>query len=274
VINICDLEKILDRKTQEKIAEYISCGGTAIIYPTLPLYDMNGEKCEVLKELVEVKIKRNQDGGFAKIFDIDCIACSSSQIYEPSKDSIVLGSLESTTETVAFEKKVGKGRAIVLGVNVSMNFIHHISFTDKLALYAGIEKIVQAQELSVAVKKSSEGYIIFVNNFDEYPKPLDMSLNGKSVFEGEEAVIGARSGLILPYRLTLNRKNEIVFSSCEIEQIDGDRIKFLCRNSNEVIKLARKAEKVICAGYEVTELKDGVVYRLKNCQGSNVEFNI
>ncbi len=264
----------MDRKTQEKIARYILQGGTAIIYPSLPLYDMNGEKCEVLKDLLKVEIKRNQDGGFAEIFDIDCIACNSSQIYETSEDCVILGELESTSETVAFEKKVGKGRVVVLGINISMNFVHHISFVDKLALYAGIKKIVQAQELSVTVKKGNEGYIIFVNNFDEYPKPLEMLLNGKSVFEGEEAVIGARSGLILPYRLTLNRKNEIVFSSCEIEQIDGDRIKFLCRNSNEVIKLARKAEKVICAGYEVTELKDGVVYRLKNCQGSNVEFNI
>ena len=264
----------MDRKTQEKIAEYISCGGTAIIYPTLPLYDMNGEKCEVLKELVEVKIKRNQDGGFAKIFDIDCIACSSSQIYEPSKDSIILGSLESTSETVAFEKKVGKGRAIVLGVNVSMNFIHHISFTDKLALYAGIEKIVQAQELSVAVKKSSEGYIIFVNNFDEYPKPLDMSLNGKSVFEGEDVVIPARSGLILPYRLRINEKNEVIFSSCEIMQLDEDRIKFRCVNTYEVIKLLRKAERVECKEYDIVELKDGVVYRFKNCQGSSIGLNI
>ncbi|HNY38677.1 MAG TPA: hypothetical protein PKI73_11860, partial [Petrotogaceae bacterium] len=66
----------------------------------------------------------------------------------------------------------------------------------------------------------------------------------------------------------------VIFSSCEIMQLDEDRIKFRCVNTYEVIKLLRKAERVECKEYDIVELKDGVVYRFKNCQGSSIGLNI
>lgn len=260
----------MDEKIQLKIVNYINNGGNVLLYPEIPVYNMNGEKCEILKNFINTDIVSDMIYRFADVLGTECIAVNSAQTYSGLKSNEILGKIEETDETAVFQRKIGKGKIIVMGINFEMNFIHHKNFIKEIMSYFGVKKHTDiiSEDINLSVKKYKESYLFFINNFDEYEKEFSIKISGKDISEGNKFKIKGKSGLLL-YR-NLNLGNTVLeYSSAEICEKGENSISFLCRQKKEIIKFNKKVKNF---SEKNTEEKENGFYICRDCEGEKIKF--
>jgi beta-galactosidase len=256
--------KYMAEETQIKLVKYLKNGGKLLLYPEIPEYDMYGNKCSILKDFLEVSIIKEYTYDFVKIMDINSIATNNTQVFDG--DFKVLGT-SGKNDVVAFEKNKRNGNVLVLGINFDMQYNHHIELVDKLLKFFGIKKIIQTKDVDVRLKRINNGYLIFLHNLDDYIKDIDIIINNSKIFDGKKIKINARSSLLLPYKLHLNDKLELIYSTCEIVNKNTNEITFLCKQDEEYIKFNKE---IYCENNDI-DFKDGV-YKICGYKNKEIKF--
>lgn len=236
----------MEASLQEKLIRYVEEGGQLVLFPSLPLMDMNGRPCRILADALGVKRVTTLHYPFAEIDGMDSIQAPYLEIYQ-GEDLVGFAGLEREEEgdgnVSAFEKDIGKGKIILFGIGLEMDQTYKEELVGRLARRLGLRpSSLTSDYLDVSFRKipHSKTTFLFLHNFDEYAKEMVLDHFGETLFDGRPLRIEPRSGLILPLHLLLTEGREIIYSTAELIHRDAQEVAFYLRQPIEAIKWSEK----------------------------------
>lgn len=162
--------EFMDAETQKLLSEYVSLGGSLILYPAIPTFDLYLNKCEILKNNFEIefvtKISSNKVSAF-KINDI-FTSFNKKQIYEKHNATAVAFTKEN--DVCGIRKKIGKGEFIVLGFAFGYTSDEHLRLIEKLVKLNKIRKELEVsdEDIQFVLRENDKiRYIFFLNYHNE-----------------------------------------------------------------------------------------------------------
>lgn len=217
--------KWMSKTIQVKLLQYIIDGGILILFPEIPLYDMKGEGCTVLKEALNVDIVKEIHGTFITVEDIDSTKIDKAQVYDIDEGFSYID--ENNNLICGFSKKLGTGKAIVFGVCTQCDYHYKLDIYERIANQAGIYPMITSDEwLECSIRRHEKGEFLFVHNFDEYDKVTKLYKDKAPLFDGNPLYVPMRNGLILPI-------NWRIFDDFEVVWLTGELV-HNCKDENEI----------------------------------------
>ncbi|MFB1050995.1 beta-galactosidase [Paraliobacillus sp. JSM ZJ581] len=211
----------MDAEVQQKLADYMEDGGNLVLYPVIPTKDLNGHSCTILKDYIDVSIIDHKPG-FIRFEEIDSIQVTRMEMYEVSSRAFAWSEGEEE-HPVAFEKHLGKGKLIMFGVAMDIDFQYKLEVYRKLAEKINVRSsfTVTKDQLDVSVRTINEKqYFLFVHNFDDYNKSSVLKYKGQTLLEGREVTVPRRSGLMLPFQIDIIEGLRLNWGTAEIYHVD------------------------------------------------------
>ncbi len=220
----------MDGKLQERLADYVRQGGNLILYGALPVMDMEGEDCTVLKDAMgigEVGLCENHYGYFAAlqpsgyIGDSAEVSIVSAETYAV-EDCIPLLVTADTGKIAAFEKKIGNGKVLLMG----SPYICHLENWKKMLASMGCRPALAHDEkyhglFMTTMSNGEDERMLHVFNLDGFEKNARITLNGAPLFDGMHLRIPSREGLMLPLNMDIDGK-KVIYSTAEIMSREKD----------------------------------------------------
>jgi len=215
--------KYMDKATQEKLVRYVVSGGKLVLGPQIPLYDLNGDNCDVLAKAVGA-IEVGGKGGFQRvtICDMDSVFCRHYTIFKKPEDAkLVAFSEQGETEATAYCRDLGQGQVLVLGVGMTHEYQYQLEVMHRLAKIVGIEPRLSVSDESLVVSERAglNGSLISVLNVDDVARQARLFQNDKDLFGGEVVELAPRSGKLLPVNFTIAEGVTIHYSTVEVVRL-------------------------------------------------------
>jgi beta-galactosidase len=266
----------MDKEIQTKLEKYLYQGGSIFLLGELPLYDMEGNPCTILGDAIGVKIKEtiyDKDHYYLSIYPENWvkgveIRSSYAQQYSLASN-LPLFKIYGSDEICGFESKVGKGKIIVVGCSINMNF----RFVEDALHHLGAKKVLEHDNryggvfLTTTRNEIGERYLHLLN-LDNFEKELTIYQFGIALFEGLNLHIQGYEGLMLP--LDINMEGlRIIYSSAEIFQIRENEIEFRLSQPQDIIYLESNYQ--ICPSDEFQIKKDGNKYKLISNKNAKID---
>lgn len=213
----------MDKATQEKLVRYVSHGGKLVIGPQIPLYDLNGEECDVLATAVKATVV-GDNGGFQRvnICEMDSVFCRHYTVFKKPEDAkLVAFSEQGETDALAYIQKLGKGQVLVLGVGLTHEYQYQLEVIRRLAKAIGVEPrlSVSDENLVVSERAGENGSFISILNVDDVVRQTHLLRNGKDLFGGEVIKLDPRSGKLLLVECVIAEGVTIHYSTVEIVRL-------------------------------------------------------
>lgn len=272
--------RYMPQKVQQKIANFLEHGGRVLLYGEIPVFDMEGHACTILKDAMKLGepeyVENNppvyflsmdtcgsfgntvpmQCGGFAQLFAMD-----SSGILKEYRSGKMCGMV----------KQVGSGKicAITGSYPVEMRFWGKVF--EELKIHSTIEIEFYRQGIYASRTRSEDGQeLLYLINLDCVDKKIDIKLDGGVLFR--DFCLESKKSLILP--LGVKASGVIVKKSTgEIIESTHEGIKFRLSQSNDEIWLQGIGKNVqVLPGndYTVEEYKEEVLVRTQKGSGQEV----
>lgn len=209
---------------QKKLCAFVQEGGSLVLYGVLPVMDMDGSPCTLLKDMLGVGAIHMYHGDsryFLAVQPVGDLAGSAevsmgyAQTYEVS-DGKPLMVTADRGEITAFEKAVGKGKVLVMGTP----YICHLENQKKLLASLGSTPALchNARNhglFATMMTGQEEERFFHVFNIDGFEKQAVFTYHGAPLFGGQALRIPQRDGLMLPLHMELDGKH-VVYSTAEI----------------------------------------------------------
>lgn len=216
--------KYLDRATQDKLVRYVQAGGWLFLGPQIPMYDLNGEPCEVLKEFCETEIV-SEHGGFQRVnvLDIDSVFCRQYTVLKRPNSSQTVSHSEQGEESVTgYLLHRGKGQVLVFGVGLTHEYSYHLDVIRRLAQLLGIQPQLQADDMNIIISErgGNECKFISVINVDDVRREVHLTQDGLDIFGGHAVHVAPNSGKLLPIQHVLSDGMVLNYSTVEVARID------------------------------------------------------
>ena len=203
---------------QQKLLDYVKQGGRLFIYPTIPVKNMFGQPCTILKDALGCETDICEDG----LFRVDDVADVGAALYTDFGPVDGAFAWDQRTGAVGgFLRQLGDGMILCYG----LGHCHDYYFRDQLLLdqlkKLGVEPAYTTDFLDDKLFISSRanrdgGRYLTVINMDEYGKTTHFFRKGEPLFGGKEMAIPARKGLLLPLDMELLPGLRIKWSTGEI----------------------------------------------------------
>ncbi|WP_431801162.1 hypothetical protein [Halobacillus andaensis] len=252
----------MDPNVQQKLIDYLEGGGKLVLFPTIPTKDLLGRECTLLKDYIGVSSKGRKDG-FAKVGKIDSVQTKYMERFEVEEGAFAW-SEDELQEVTAFEKKLGRGKVVVFGIGMELDFDYKYEVIRELAERTGVvSEFAVEQELDVSVREISEqSYFVFLHNLDEYEKETAIQRNNEFLFGGNAVSVPGRSGLMLPVNIPLTDEVKIAYATAEVfdltESPEALDVKVKLKQAEDWIVFETfKWRPVETTGVKVSEEKDG-----------------
>ncbi len=214
----------MDEHIQRKLVDYVLSGGNLILYPQIPVYDMSGKKCTLLKDAIDVEIKESKKGWIRlNVLGIDSVFANYRLVFDKFNGKpIAWYDEEGEKEVAAFAKQLGKGNVLVFGIGMEHEYDYKIDVIKKLAENLGINTDIYCSDkwTSVLIRENQEKAFIFINNFDEIDKNINLQYKNEDIFNGNNIHVPARSGLMLPVNCSINEDIKVIYSTLEISSFE------------------------------------------------------
>ncbi|PGL70104.1 beta-galactosidase [Bacillus sp. AFS055030] len=217
--------KWMDAKIQQKLVNYIKNGGKLIIFPILPTETMKCTPCTILKDFIEVEQKEIKHG-FAIVENMENIAAMM-QTFNHAEGAFVWTE-DDDKDVVAFEKNIGDGKVVVIGLGMEIQFDYQLEaikkITNKLEIYSDFvfDENIEAIDAFARISQKDSKFI-FIHNFDEYEKETTISYKGKKLLNGKKITIPRKGGLILPIQVKLTEGIFIEYGTGEIFEVEHEK---------------------------------------------------
>lgn len=225
---------IMDAKSQKLILNYVKNGGTAIVFPTLPKYDLNLNDCQILRKGFQIQEKTS-------IFEFD----SKTRILnEPPVSMLSRFNIYSKKDGKPFaktmsgkicgiSKKVGKGQVYMLGTAIPYTVEEQIDVYQKIFDLNQIKPQVKTTEKNIVSLKrqSNEGSFVSLLNYHNESYSIKIKTQDK---EGKwiqfpsygKVDVPHVSGKILPFEWSFKKSGiDLVYSTCEIYETNDTKTK-------------------------------------------------
>lgn len=222
----------MDTKTQEKLKAYAERGGHLFLSPNVPWLDENLSPCTILQDAIGVERDGIRNYSCPKITLLgqeDLYAFARIQAFRPSGGKVIAKTPDG--KCCGLEKRVGKGKATVLGTGLTNVIKEHFPAYAKLFAQDGITPNAWFDHEDVrVVERFGKGYAyLFLLNYHKtdfrgavhYTDPSDGSIQ-KWPKKGA-ITIPACSSLVLPLGIPLRKpEGKIIRSTGTVGHIRYD----------------------------------------------------
>ncbi|GMA59923.1 hypothetical protein NZD89_10180 [Alicyclobacillus fastidiosus] len=223
----------MDRELQKRLSEYARAGGKLMLYPEIPVLDLQGHSCRLLAEELGL-------GEWEVIGGVDTLEVLSSDsvlVRQRLKFSSFEGEVLATRtrdgrqEVAAYKKSVGAGEVVVLGLAIGQEYGYQLDVIREIANNVGIQGHLVATngELSLVERTNGKESFIFVTNYDDVVQRTIVFEDGTPLFDGEEIMLPPRSGAIYVRNLEIAKDLTISYATVELIEllVDDDKVE-LC----------------------------------------------
>ena len=211
--------RYMEADVQQRLVDYVMAGGRLLLFPTVPVMDMRGEPCTILRDALGCKAEVHDFGFAAYIDDVEDIIISSSTDLGDVENGFA--KQKNDGYTCGFVKEMGKGKAVVFGVAQQHDYYYRDQVVLNQFAKIGVKPLFTADHLSDKLFMTSRvnkdgGRYLFINNIDEYAKETHIHFRGRRLFGGKKLIVRPRSGLMLPLNIQFRPEAKILYSTAEI----------------------------------------------------------
>ncbi|QVK18407.1 beta-galactosidase [Mycoplasmatota bacterium] len=258
------------KKIQEKIVKYLASGGKVLLYGEVPMYDLEGNACSILANVLGVKFNKViTDNQSHYIPSVECAnflkGLKAYHVYYNLAYHLTKGhpilKLYDTDETVGFEINNSSGHLI----GITCQYPCHLDAFERIFNRFGIQNRVRHTDsyhgvYILSTKNEIEEKFIHVLNLDDVKKKVQIIEDDEVLFEGNRIEIEENDGLLLPMNMKLKQAH-IYYSTNEIIEFDEDTITFRLTGSQLVCKL--KSNRRIMPGPFKIHYENDYIYIFK-----------
>lgn len=264
----------MDEEVQDKLVQYIKDGGKLVLFPAIPTMDMKGSPCRKLLEALEVEIEDSFWHKYVVVEGIDSVGGGYIEAYKGENLQGFAYLQDMPGKICAFEKALGKGKAVVFGVGLELEHYFKDEIVKKLAARVDNYPVTNRNDyIDVSFRKigDTNTRFMFIQNYDEYEKTMIFDYFGETLFDGHELTVGARAGLILPLNYKINEGIEIIYSTCELVNKKENEIEVFCKQTSEIMKFSKKPEVVSSeVNYEIIEEDSQFKLFIRSCLNKRI----
>jgi beta-galactosidase len=246
---------------QKKLVDYLNDGGGVLLYGEVPFYDMEGKECSILADSLGVKPKgvvRDAQHYYLSLYADNWAAPRAevrthfAQVFEEGEGVPILR-VYGTDEVCSFEKKVGKGRAIIIATAYTCDIPLFTSALERLGAKAKLTHNCKEHGIFMTSTSNDRGEgFIHLLNLDGFDKELNIFHNGQALLDGQKISLQSKDGMMLPVNLLIDG-GKVVYSTAEICNISGTAIEFRLTQARDVI--------VFETSLEIAQSEDYVIER-------------
>jgi beta-galactosidase len=211
----------MDRPVQEKLLAYVLSGGSLILFPGVPTRNLDGSPCTVLKDGLRAgEGRRVSAWNRPTILGWDSVFTMGYTLY-PHHQGETIATCDG--QPCGFKVHVGRGQAIVLGVDLSAHYDWCVDVLTELAAAAGVVGRWSCTDrfVSVVERAGADASFLFVTNYDEIPHSGQILRDGQVLLGGTPVWLAPRSGLMLPLNVNLSPGMVVRYSTAEILSYEG-----------------------------------------------------
>lgn len=255
---------------QQKLVDFMKIGGGVLLYGELPLYDMEGKECTILKDELEVVSTSDNSGNWDNYLSVygDGLAkgqpeirTNFAQVFEVNHVEPLLR-VYGTDKICGFEKNVGQGRCTVIAAAYRCDAPFFRTIIERLGVSPALQHDYQQFRglFTTMTKNDAEERFVHILNLDGYEKIFKLQYGEEDLFAGRSLQIGSKRGLMLPLNMTLDNGVKIIYSTAEINAIENDKITFQLTQSEDVIVV--ETDKMIVESSDYIVEKNGDQYTI------------
>jgi beta-galactosidase len=221
----------MDRRTQERLADYVVAGGHLMLWPGFPERDLQMRPCAVLRKRLGI-----QEGPVwrpAGVAKVEILGQPDINVLSPVRtfsapDAQVIAQTPGQG-CCGLTHKVGKGKVTVLGTIFTYNIQEQLAVFAKLAGLGQVQPAVDvsAEEVLAHVRYGEDGSFLTLLNYTPEPQTVIVKVR---VADGQEVTIPEKgtltlepvSGLLLPWHYTVGSQGQLIWTSAEILSLTGE----------------------------------------------------
>ncbi|MFG6150139.1 beta-galactosidase [Halobacillus sp. B23F22_1] len=253
------------KEVQGKLVSYLTNGGGVLLYGEVPSYDMEGNPCHLLADALEVRSPGMRLAGPA--YDLSVYAdgwaqdraeirVHKAQVFEISSQAETIFRVYGTDETCGFDKKVGRGRAIVIATPYTCDLDLFTKALEKLGAKAGLKNDSKYHGVFMTSTANEQGErFLHLLNLDGFDKEMHVYENDVKLFDGRKLELQTKEGIMLPINLTVGEVT-IHYATAEIRNVQSNSIHFRLTQSDDVIALKTDRQVIPSEDYTVQQEED------------------
>ncbi len=212
----------MDAGTQEKLAAYVRGGGSLVIGPKLPRFDLLGRPCAILSNALVVEVQEQAKKEMVIWNKIECSVEFPIQTYGNAPTSRGGAEIKTLAQTAGgkpctFVKYLDKGRCLAYGFPVSHVFDYQVQTVASWMKEAGASRSVEIDPWDVhgVARWGGESGFLFLFNYHDVPKKgkailrLGGNYGAKIVPFVKSFQLARRSAAIVPLKLKRNKIVEV-----------------------------------------------------------------
>ncbi|WP_281168957.1 beta-galactosidase [Effusibacillus pohliae] len=212
--------RYMDRGLQKRLASYVKNGGKLVLYPEIPIMDLQGKACRILADELQLgkwEVVREIDT--VDVLNIDSVMVKQRlRFIEFDGEAIASFTRNGKSEVAAYVKQAGSGKIVVLGLAMGQDYGYQLGVIKEIAKLIGVVGHLSSTnpDLSLVERCNEKDSFLFLNNYDEVEQRAVIYENGLPLFDGEEVVIPPRSGAIFVRDFDLAEGLTIEYATVEI----------------------------------------------------------
>lgn len=249
---------------QQKLVDFAKEGGSLMLYGMLPVMDMEGNPCTILKDALGIGQTQMYYGDGRYFLAVQpagyiggCAEISTmyAQTYEVDHCEVLLYTADKK-ETTAFEKHLGDGKVIMMGTH----YICHLENQKKMLKSLGSEPALSHNAeyhglFMTVMKNEADERFLHIFNLDGFEKHGQIVYNHETLFDGMDIRFASKDGLMLPLNMEIDGK-KVIYSTAEIMQRHRNFWSLRLTQASDKIVFEGTGIVAPSADYEVSE-KDG-----------------
>lgn len=221
---------------QQKILDYANSGGHVVIFPNLPLREMNGTPCTILRDALQVKPVGTDafDSALIDVFDLKDIKCANPQmVYAVAdlKDAEIIAT-NIRGKITGFQKNTGKGKIAHIGTWWGFDTETHkdvymalLNLSDARIFNATADNFfITVRERFTATKQA----MLFVGNYYNEEQLTSISYTHPVTGELVRMPLGAKKmempglhAVLSPIAFTLNDGLQLLHTTSDLLQVEN-----------------------------------------------------
>lgn len=193
--------EFMDADTQQKLADYVKSGGNMIIYPVIPSFDLYLNKCEVLKDELDINFSVRNSSHKVSAFGIDEVFTNfpQKQVFNATKDESIAFTRDKNV--CGIKKKIGKGQVTILGFAFGYSTDEHLTLYEKIIKQGRVKKEIEISDndIQYVIRESNKIRYIFFINYHNQEKTFYYKIisNNKKSNSGKKVTLNPYSYKII-----------------------------------------------------------------------------
>ncbi len=210
----------MDAETQAKLVEFVRAGGNLVIFPMLPVYDLDFNPCRVMEESFGCRALGRGTSNRIYMDGLKDIPAAGLPLILGATGGKVIAR-DVNGKPVGIEKKVGRGTVRFFGFHLNYTIEEHPDLWGAMMQLPDVARNAWADNDSLHVEArfgDGEG-LLFVGNFHRMPASARIQVrnprNGKPLDLGALRVEGLH-GLFLPLQAAVSPDVTLVYALGEL----------------------------------------------------------